>query len=145
MKFLASQEGVSQDGMAAIGYCFGGSIVLQMAIDRVEGLVAVASFHGSLGLDYSAPKEPVTARVLVCNGAADVFIPQEQIDAFQEEMKARKAEMKFVSLPGAKHSFTNPDADRFAKEFGMDIAYQKKADEDSWAEMKALFAGVFAR
>ncbi|CAN5293535.1 dienelactone hydrolase family protein [soil metagenome] len=145
MKFLAGQPAVDGDRMAAIGYCFGGSIVLQAALSKVEGLEAVASFHGSLGgLQYPEDGE-VGAKVFVAHGAADPFIKEEDIEKFKAEMKRLNADMTFVAYEGASHNFTNPDADEVAEKFDMPIGYDKAADEQSWATLKDFLAGAFKK
>ena len=92
----------------------------------------------------STPATPgsVKAKVLVEHGAADSFITPEQIAAFKAEMDQASADYRFVELPGAKHGFSNPDADAH-KGHGLDLGYQKEADERSWADMQALFKQVF--
>jgi len=81
--------------------------------------------------------------ILVCHGADDSFIPQEQIDAFKKEMDDAHADYQFNVYPGATHSFTNPDADELAKKFGMPIAYNADADKRSWADMLSFFQEIF--
>jgi len=139
---LKSQSAVDANQLAAIGYCFGGGIVLDMARQGVD-IKAVASFHGSLATKQVAKKGGIKARVLVLNGAADPFVPNEQIIAFKKEMEQSGANYQFINYPGAKHSFTNPGADEFARKFKMPLAYNKKADEQSWNKMKQLFKKVF--
>jgi dienelactone hydrolase len=87
----------------------------------------------------------VKAKILVLNGADDKFIPQEQIEAFKQEMKTAGADFQFISYPGALHSFTNPEADENAKKFNMPIAYNANADKQSWDEMKKFFNVVFKK
>jgi dienelactone hydrolase len=113
LQVLKKHPSVDPDQIAAIGYCFGGGIVLQMARQGLD-LDAVVSFHGSLATDKPAVPGVVKARIMVCNGADDKMITPEQIQAFHQEMKAAGVDYKFVSLPGAMHSFTNPDAFRWA-------------------------------
>lgn len=129
--------------IAAIGYCFGGGVVLQMARDGLE-LKGVVSFHGSL--DSGEPAQPgaVKAEILVFNGGADKFIPPEAIQAFIKEMIAAEADFSFHSLPGAQHSFTNPAADELGKKYNLPLAYQEKADKESWREMLGFFSRIFA-
>lgn len=141
---LAGHETVVPDEMAAIGYCFGGGIVLNMARAGMD-LDAVVSFHGSLGAVIPISKDGVRARVLVCNGEDDPFVTAEQIEAFKNEMTGAGVEFVFRSYPGAVHAFTNPDADRFGKEFNLPLAYNASADSASWAEMKSFLAESFAR
>jgi dienelactone hydrolase len=137
LSFLAKQPEVDSGKLAAIGYCFGGGVVLQMACDGVPGLLAVASFHGSLGAEVPPGVKP-TAKVLVCHGDDDTFVKPEALHAFKDRMKAAGVDLTFVSYPGAKHGFTNPDADKSAKEFGLNIGYNAKADKESWKELQAF-------
>lgn len=128
---------------AAIGYCFGGGIVLQMARLGVD-LKGVASFHGSLGSQIRAKKGQIKAAVRVFNGEDDPFTTPEQIKAFKQEMQQADVDFRFYNYPGAKHSFTNPEADTFGKRFDLPLAYNKKADEASWQAMKDFFREIFA-
>ncbi len=142
MKFLAAQPEVESGKIAAIGYCFGGGIVLQMAASGVEGLDAVVSFHGSLGAKVPDGVTP-TARMLVLTGTADEFVPDEQVKAFEKRMSAAGANLTVIEYPGAEHGFTNPDADAAAAEFEVPIGYDQHADQASWGEMKEFLSGVF--
>lgn len=139
---LKKHSTVDATKIAAIGYCFGGAVVLQMARFGVD-LKGVASFHGSLGTPNPAAKGAVKAKVLVANGADDSFVKPEEIAAFKKEMEEAGVDYKFVNYAGAKHSFTNTDADEYAKKFGMPIAYNAEADKQSWAEMQAFFKKIF--
>jgi dienelactone hydrolase len=141
MQALKSQPTVDPDKIAAIGYCMGGAIVLSAARQGLD-LDAVASFHGALG-GLSPIKGPMEAKILVCHGADDSFIPPETVEAFKKEMKDAGADLKFVSYPGAKHGFSNPAADENGKKFEIDIAYNAQADTESWKELKALLEAVF--
>jgi dienelactone hydrolase len=139
---LQQQPTVDAAHIAAIGYCFGGGIVLHMA--RVgDDLDGVVSFHGSLGTQEPAKKGQVKARVLVFTGAADPFAPPELVSAFEQEMQQAGVDYQLISYPGVKHSFTNPDADSFGQRFGMPLAYDKHADEDSWQRTQAFFKQIF--
>jgi len=142
LELLRAQPNVDPAKIAAIGYCFGGGVVLEMARAGVD-LKGVASFHGSLEGGSKAQPEMVKARVLVLNGAADKFITPEQIAAFKQEMAAAGVNYKFVNYPGALHSFTNPDADAYAKQFNMPIGYNAEADQASWLELQTFFAEIF--
>jgi len=144
-RFNAALEQLKQDPhvapakIAAIGYCFGGSVVLGRARAGAD-LDAVVSFHGALATKSPAATGKVKARVLVLTGAADPMVPPEQVAAFSDEMKAAGARFEVITFPGAKHSFTNPDAHKA----GMDaLAYDVEADRQSWAAMLRLFAEVF--
>jgi dienelactone hydrolase len=130
---------VDADRIAAIGYCFGGSVVLDEARAGAD-LDAVVSFHGALATKSPAEQGKVKARVLVLTGAADPFVPAEQVAAFAQEMKAAGAKFQVVSYPGVKHGFTNPDAGKA----GMDaLEYNAEVDKKSWAAMLAFFKEVF--
>lgn len=142
LNLLTAHDTVAKDKTAAIGYCFGGGMVLQMARQGID-LDGVVSFHGSVATSTPAEKGKVKARVLVYNGADDPFVTAEQITAFKKEMADAAVDYEFVNIPGAKHSFTNPDADGFAKKFNMPLAYNKRADEQSWQGMQAFFNKIF--
>jgi len=144
MDLLKKNPNTDPKRIAAIGYCFGGGVVLHMARFGAD-LKGVVSFHGSLGTQTPAPAGKVKAKVLVCNGADDGFISQEQIATFKKEMTDAKVDFQFISYPGAKHSFTNPDADQYAKQFGMPIAYNAEADKKSWEDMQAFFKKIFVK
>lgn len=128
--------------IGAIGYCFGGGIVLAMARRGVD-LKGVVSFHGSLGEGAPVTKGKVKGELLVLNGAADPFVKPEQIAAFKDEMNAADVKFEFINYPDAKHAFTNPDADQFGQQFGIPLAYNKTADEQSWAKMQTFFKHIF--
>lgn len=142
LELLRAQPQVDPAQVAAIGYCFGGSVVLEMARAGVD-LKGVASFHGSLGGGSTARPGQVKARVLVLNGAADSFIPAEQIAAFKAEMAAAGVNYRFIDYAGALHSFTNPAADEYARRFNMPVGYHAEADRASWAELQRFFSEIF--
>ena len=130
--------------IGAIGYCFGGSVVLQMARDGMD-LGGVASFHG--GLTTTSPAKPgaIKARVLVRTGADDKFVTPGQVEDFQKERKAARADYRVVSYPRVLHSFTNPAADDYAKKFNLPLGYNADADAKSWAEMQKFFKEGFGK
>jgi dienelactone hydrolase len=140
--FLQSQASVEPNWISAIGYCFGGGVVLEMARRGLD-LDLVASFHGSLGTEYPAKKDVIKAKVRVYNGADDPFVKIEQIEAFRSEMQNAEVDYTFTNYPGALHSFTNPGADKFGEQFNLPLAYDKQADEQSWnallQELKATY------
>ncbi len=144
MQLLKQHPTVDPEHIAAIGYCFGGGVVLEMARQGLD-LDGVASFHGSLATTNPAVRGVIKARILVCNGAEDKFITPEQIDAFHREMKDAGADYTFISYPGAKHSFTNPGADIYAEKFNMPIGYNAEADKKSWEDMQKFLQESFAR
>ena len=144
LHLIRDQPTVDADRIGAIGYCFGGGIVLEMARQGFD-LDAVTSFHGSLTTSTPPEKGAVKAKVLVANGAADPFVKPEHIKIFKAQMDAVGADYQLVNYPGAKHSFTNPDADKYGEKFGIPLAYNAEADKASWAAMRQLFEEVFAR
>jgi dienelactone hydrolase len=142
MEFLKQRPMVDPSRIAAIGYCFGGGVVLNMARQGID-LRGVASFHGSLTAVRPSQPGQVKAKVLVLHGSDDKFIPIEQIEGFKQEMKSTGADFRFISYPGALHSFTSPDADELGKKYKMDIAYHAEADKKSWEELKKFLNQIF--
>ncbi|MCE5194285.1 MAG: dienelactone hydrolase family protein [Nitrospiraceae bacterium] len=142
LEFLKKQTTVNSEKIAAIGFCFGGSIVLNMAREGID-LKGVASFHGGLAPVKPAQKGIVKAKILVLHGADDTFATKEQIESFKKEMKDAGVNYKFISYPGAIHSFTNPDADMYAKKFNMKVAYNENADKKSWKELEKFLKSIF--
>ncbi len=142
LTLLQQQPLTDKQQVAAIGYCFGGGVVLAM-VRRGVDLDGVASFHGSLGAGAPVAPGKVKAKVLVLNGADDPFVKPEQISAFKQEMSAAGVDYEFVNYPGAKHAFTNPDADKNAKKFNLPLAYDAKADKDSWQKLQVFFKEIF--
>lgn len=144
MKFLRKQPSVDPKQIAAVGYCFGGGVVLNMARQGLD-LKGVASFHGSLAAVKPAKQGRVKAKIRVYNGADDKFISQEAIDAFMDEMMAAKVDFQFVSYAGAVHAFTNPDATELGKKFGLPLAYNADADGKSWEDMTTFLKEIFKK
>ncbi len=140
--FLKTQPTVDGTRLAAIGYCFGGGVVLEMARLGVD-LKGVASFHGSLPGSTKAEAGKVKAKVMVANGAADPMTTPEMIDAFKAEMADAGVDLRFYNYEGAKHSFTNPDADAFGQRFNMPLAYDTAADKDSWEKLGTFLKEIF--
>jgi dienelactone hydrolase len=142
--FLKKQPTVDPARIAAIGYCLGGGVVLNMARQGAD-LKAVASFHGSMGVVKPAEAGKVKAKIRVYNGADDKFIPAEAIEGFKKEMTAAGVDYKFINYPGAIHSFTNPEATELGKKFNLPLAYNEKADKESWADMTQFFKEVLGK
>jgi dienelactone hydrolase len=143
MRLLRKQKTVDAGEIAAFGYCFGGGIVLNMA-RMGEDLKGVASFHGGLGTATPAQPGMVKARIISFSGDADPTIGPDKVAAFKQEMEHAGANFRVVTYPGAKHAFTNPDADVMGKKFNLPIAYDAKADKDSWEQAKVFLHEVFA-
>jgi dienelactone hydrolase len=143
MKLLRKQKTVNAKEMAAIGYCFGGGVVLNMA-RMGEPLKAVVSFHGSLSTDIPVQPGQIKARIESFTGEDDVMITTDKVAAFKQEMTLAKADFRVVTYPGVKHSFTNPDADELGKKFNLPLAYNAAADKDSWQQATVFLKEVFA-
>lgn len=126
--------------VAAIGYCFGGSMVLNAA--RLgENLRGVVSFHGDL-IGVPPSKDKLKAKVLVCHGEADPYVKPDQVALFKKQMDSVGADYVFKSYPGALHAFTNPEATENGKKFKLDIAYNPAADTASWKDMQDFFRRI---
>ena len=138
---LKKHESVDGEKLAAIGYCFGGSVALTMANSGAD-LDAVAAFHSGVALPVM-PNEKLKAKVLVCNGADDPFIPAESVTAYKTAMDSIGAKYEYVSFPGAKHSFTSKEADANGEKFSLPLAYNAEADKKSWESLQELFKEVF--
>jgi len=141
---LRSHPTVNPQKTAAIGYCFGGGVVLHMARYGAD-VNAVASFHGSLplGVAPEAADIKVTARVVAYNGEDDTFVPAEAIAAFKEEMENAGADYQFINYPASLHGFSNPAATANGKKYQLPLKYNALADQSSWDHMRLLFESVF--
>ncbi|MBO9659587.1 MAG: dienelactone hydrolase family protein [Chitinophagaceae bacterium] len=138
---LKSYSQTDTSKIAAIGYCFGGAQVLNMA--RLgENLKGVVSFHGNL-MGVPADKNTLKAAILVCHGAADTFVPANEVALFKKEMEKVGANYTFKAYDSATHAFTNPDATEAGKKFKLPIAYNAAADSASWNDMKSFFNRIF--
>ncbi len=126
---LKKKKFVDSTRLAAIGYCFGGTSVLELARSGAD-VRGVVSFHGGLSTTKPAKAGDIKARILVCHGGADSHVNAE-VPAFKAEMEKAKAQMEFITYEGAQHGFTKPGP-----------AYQEKADKASWAAMKNFFAEI---
>jgi dienelactone hydrolase len=144
LEFLKKDPTVDPSRIAAIGFCFGGGVVLNMARHGID-LKGVASFHGSLAVVKPEHPTPIRAAVRVYNGADDKFISAEAIEALKKEMADQNVNFKFTNYPGAVHAFTNPEADEYAKKFSMPIAYNAAADKASWDDMKSFLSEIFKK
>ncbi len=136
---LVARPDVEAARVASIGFCFGGSSSLELARSGAP-VAGVVSFHG--GLESAKPAEPgsVTAKILVCTGADDPFIPPAKVEEFMKEMKHARADFQVIVYGGAQHSFTTPDADAR----GMNgLAYNAAADRRSWNAMLGFFQEIF--
>ncbi len=141
LEALKSHPQVDGSKIAAIGYCFGGTVALNMANAGYD-LRAVAAFHS--GLNFPIPAESAPgAKILVCNGADDPFVSAESIGAFKTMMDGVGADYEYVAYEGAVHSFTSKEADANGEKFGLPLAYNAEADAASWSKMQELFEAAF--
>ncbi|MEO8238201.1 MAG: dienelactone hydrolase family protein [Flavobacterium sp.] len=142
---LALQEliksGANADNIVAIGYCFGGTGVLEAARGHLN-VKGVASFHGGLGKDASRPVEPITAKVLICHGADDPNVKAEEITAFQQEMRNAKADWQMIYYANSVHSFTNPEA---GNDNSTGNAYNAAAAKRSFAHLQLFLNEVLKK
>lgn len=138
---LKEQETVDKEKLAAIGYCFGGSVVLTMANSGAD-LEAVAAFHSGVALPVM-PNQDLKARVLVCNGADDPFVSAESVTTFKTAMDSIGATYEYIAYPGVVHSFTSKEADANGEKFEMPLAYDADADQKSWESLQQLLNEVF--
>lgn len=144
METLKQNPNVDPDKIGAIGFCFGGSVVLTMANLGVD-LDAVAAFHAGLGLPaMPGAGEPVKAqKVMVLNGGADPFVTADQVNALDSAMQSAGVNYEYIAYEGVKHAYTNPGADSLGQKFELPLAYDKEADEKSWDQMSQMFKEVF--
>ncbi len=141
LAYVKSLPAADSTQVAAIGYCFGGTQVLNMA-KLGSPLKGVVSFHGGLA-GVPANKDLLKAAVLVCHGEADSFVPAAEVAQFKKEMDSIGADYTFKGYANATHAFTNPGATENGKKFKMPIEYNAAADSASWNDMKAFFARIF--
>lgn len=141
LEILKQNELVDTERLAAIGYCFGGSTVLQLAFSGAD-VDAVVSFHGALPNVSVEQAKKSKASILICHGAEDPFIPEEQAAKFRQVLGEADLDWQMIYYGNARHSFTSREAD----ERGIDgMKYNKKADERSWASMQRLFEEVIPK
>ena len=132
---LRGRPQVDPARIAAIGYCFGGMVVLELARSGAD-LKGVASFHGGLATPNPADARNIKGKVLVLHGGDDPFVSPAEVTAFQDEMRKAGVDWQMNIYGGAVHAFTNPDAGRAGIK---GVAYNEKADRRSWQAMRAFF------
>lgn len=125
--------------IAAIGYCFGGTTVLELARSGAD-VAGVVSFHGGLSTSIPAKKGDIKGKVLVLHGADDPHVPVPEVNGFQKEMQESGADWQLVAYGNAVHSFTHWEA---GTDNSKGAAYNEKADKRSWEDMKDFFAEIF--
>jgi len=136
-KFISKYPQADASSVSAIGYCFGGSMVLN-AVGLGMDLNLAVSFHGGLG-GLVAPQKGNKTKVLVCHGLADKFITLEEVNTFRKNMDDSKIQYSFLEYADATHAFTNPDATANGQKFGIPIAYNEVADNKSWQDFLVFF------
>ena len=141
LKVLLDLPQTDAKKVAAIGYCFGGTGVLELARSGAD-VGGIVSFHGGLGTPTPEDAKKITAKVLVLHGADDPFVPAAEVEAFRTEMKDAGKEYQFVAYPGAVHAFTQKMA---GDDPSKGAAYQAEADAKSWEEMRGFFDQVFGK
>lgn len=141
MDLLKAHETVDGEKIAAIGYCFGGSVALTMANSGAD-LDAVAAFHSGVALPVM-PNDRLKAQVLVCNGGADPFIGEDSVTAFKAAMDSIGANYEYIAYPEVLHSFTSKAADANGEKFELPLAYNAEADASSWESLQALLKEAF--
>lgn len=133
------KQGANADNIIVIGYCFGGTGAIETARTNMK-VKGVISFHGGLGRDTSRQINPITAKVLVLHGADDSYVPENEIMAFQNEMRTAKADWQMNYYANAVHAFTEKSA---GNDNSKGAAYNELADKRSWEAMKVFFKEVF--
>jgi dienelactone hydrolase len=136
---LISQSSVDSKRVAAIGYCFGGGTVLELARSGVD-IAGVVSFHGNLDTPRPEDAKNIKAKVLVLHGADDPHVPEKDVTAFQQEMRQANVDWQMVIYGGAVHSFSNPSS---GDDPSTGAAYNEKADKRSWKAMQNFFGELF--
>lgn len=134
LDILRQQKHTDPEALFAIGYCFGGAVVLNQA-RRGLPLAGVASFHGSLGTEKPSAAGSIKAKVLVATGGADPMVPAAQVASFMSEMSTAEVDLQLLSFPLAQHSFTNPGSTAIGKQYQLPLAYNADADQRSWAAL----------
>jgi len=127
--------------IAAIGYCFGGFVVLNYAKMGAD-LKGVVSFHGGIG-GVPVEKKLLKAKILVCHGASDKFVSQKDVDTFIHQLDSIGADNTLKIYANATHAFTNPDATQIGNKFNLPIEYNAAADKDSWNDMQVFLKRIF--
>ena len=138
---LKAQPGVAGDKIAAIGYCFGGTAVLELARSGAD-IAGVVSFHGGLDTPTSQDAKNIRAKVLALHGADDPYVPADQVAAFENEMRQAGVDWQLIVYGGAVHGFTNPAN---GTDNSKGAAYNALADARSWVAMQRFFNELFAK
>lgn len=135
------EAGANPDNIVVIGYCFGGTGALEAARGHLN-VKGVVSFHGGLGKDASRATEPIKTNVLVCHGADDPYVPNDEILGFQKEMRESKADWQMIYYADAVHSFTNPES---GTDNSKGAAYNEKAAKRSFEHFKLFLDEILKK
>lgn len=140
---LAAQDEVDADKLAAIGFCYGGKVALDLARSNAP-LQAVATFHANLSPKAPAQEGQVQAEILVLHGEQDSMVSLDDVESFRKEMQAANVKHDVIIFKEAKHGFSNPLADERAKANGVDLGYNPEAEKQSLEAMYTLLARCLA-
>ena len=143
LEILKGHKTVDATRIGSIGFCFGGAVSIKMAKGGAD-LKGIVGFHSALPMEPVITKNSMKAAVLIINGSEDGFLKPETVAAFSQDMFRANVDFTYMNLKGVKHSYTNPQADEFAKKFNIEaLKYDKKADEQAWAAMLKFFERIF--
>ena len=140
-EILANHPEVDSEKISAIGYCFGGSVILNMA-NMGADLDGVAAFHSGVKVP-NPPSSKLDAKILVQNGADDPFISQESVSNFKSDLDSLNADYEYISYPGVVHAYTNPGATELGKKFDLPLKYDQEADTRSWEKLQAFLNDLY--
>lgn len=141
LEILRNQEMVDPSRLAAIGYCFGGGTVLELARSGAD-IQGIVSFHGNLDTPNPEDAKNIKCSVLALQGASDPHVPRQQVEAFQDEMTNAGVDWYMVLYGGAVHSFSNPAS---GDDPSRGVAYNREADKRSWEAMQSFFDEIFKK
>ena len=143
LDILKRHKTVDATRIGSIGFCFGGAVSIKMAKGGAD-LKGIVGFHSALPMEPAITKNSMKAAVLIINGSEDGFLKPQKVAEFSEDMFKANVDFTYMNLKGVKHSYTNPQADEFAKKFNIAaLQYNKKADEHAWSAMLKFFERVF--
>ena len=140
-ELLANHPEVNQQKISAIGYCFGGSVILNMA-NMGADLDGVAAFHSGVQVP-NPPGEELDAKILVQNGADDPFVSEESVSTFKSALDSLNADYEYIAYPGVVHAYTNPEATELGKKFDLPLKYDQEADTKSWEKLQQFLNELY--
>jgi len=140
-ELLANHPEVNSEKISAIGYCFGGSVIQNMA-NMGADLDGIAAFHSGVQVP-NPPSEKLDAKVLIQNGADDPFVPAESVQTFKSAMDSLNADYEYISYPGVVHAYTNPGATELGEKFDLPLKYDQEADTKSWEKLQSFLNELY--